>query len=196
MKTIYRPSFSSGAGSRTGKNEMPRSQKGFTLIEMIISVGLLALAGLAVITLFVSAHVKNEKASDLDQSVAQCTWIIESLKSIPDINEKLEVNKEIIDSIFVLNKMDDGYHCIASYNKEWELLLPEDALTQSNISDKTPQYQINIEISPYSKDSPGLYSVNLRVTKVHPYPLERNEHAELFTVSAIVGQAPQKEVSP
>ena len=53
-----------------------KEKRGFTLIELIIAVALLAVAGTVVVCLFVHAHVNNRLAADIDRSVFYGTaWI-------------------------------------------------------------------------------------------------------------------------
>lgn len=62
-----------------------KRRRGFTLIELIIAVALLAVAGTVVVRLFVHAHVNNQLAADIDRSVFYGSAWIEKIKSSPRI---------------------------------------------------------------------------------------------------------------
>ena len=56
-------------------------KSGFTIVELIISVGTLAIAGTIMIQLFMGAKDISLRAEELDRSVFLSTRIIESVKS-------------------------------------------------------------------------------------------------------------------
>lgn len=59
------------------------NEKGFTLVEMIISVAMLAVVSLFIVQYFISAHNLNEKAADLDQGVWLAQEALEAFKAEP-----------------------------------------------------------------------------------------------------------------
>ena len=61
-------------------------EKGFTLLEMILAVALLAGASLFIVQYFISAHNLNAKAADLDQSVWLSQETLEAFKSMSDVS--------------------------------------------------------------------------------------------------------------
>ncbi len=57
------------------------NEKGFTLVEMILAVAMLAVASSFIVQYFISAHNLNEKAADLDQGVWLAQEALEAFKA-------------------------------------------------------------------------------------------------------------------
>ena len=59
-------------------------EQGFTLAEMIISIGVLAVTGIVVLNLFLTARTLDRKAMELDRSVLLASGMIEAFKAGED----------------------------------------------------------------------------------------------------------------
>lgn len=57
------------------------SRGGFTLAELVMSIAVLAIAGVFLVQVFLSADRVATKASDLDHAVSLCTTVVEQWKS-------------------------------------------------------------------------------------------------------------------
>lgn len=63
------------------------NKKGFTLVELIIAVGVLAVAGVFLVQMFLSASVLSQKARDTDTALYHAQAIIEEFKISPIIGD-------------------------------------------------------------------------------------------------------------
>jgi prepilin-type N-terminal cleavage/methylation domain-containing protein len=57
------------------------SRSGFTLVELVMSIAVLAIAGVFLVQVFLSADRLATKASDLDRAVSLCTTAVEKWKA-------------------------------------------------------------------------------------------------------------------
>ena len=67
---------------------MRSGKKGFTLIEMIIAVGMLAVLSVGIIRLFVVSQVSHYKAVDIDYAVLETNALIEEFQVTENPAEK------------------------------------------------------------------------------------------------------------
>ena len=58
-----------------------KSNRGFTLIEIIIAIGIIAIISVFVLQVFITAKTLNQKANDLDNSVFISSNLIELFRS-------------------------------------------------------------------------------------------------------------------
>ena len=59
------------------QSDKKKSQGGFSLVELIVSIAVVAILGALVLQLFVSAEVLNRKAGDIDKSISISVAAIE-----------------------------------------------------------------------------------------------------------------------
>jgi len=132
-------------------------KKGFTLIEMIIAVGVLAVLAVGIIRLFIASEVSHKKAVDIDYAVLETNTIIEEFQELRDSSEKA--------SRFTIY-----------YDNNWE----------RSIKDSETLYAIYGDMVKLSDEQGGLLYLDLRAVRLKPYPLEKNEEFEIYKVSVIV----------
>lgn len=149
-------------------------RKGFTLIELIIAVALLAVAGTVAVRLFVHAHVNNQLAADIDQSVFYGSAWIEQIKSSPE--DWVDEAPQALDPVV---SMSEPYSYIIYYNSDWTPLAgnqdqPEEAAYAMHID----LYRMN--------GSDGLWAIELRTFKLEPYLLRQETHQEINRLSAMI----------
>lgn len=154
-------------------------KKGFTLIEMIIAVGLLAVAGVAIASLFVFSHVNNQKATNMDKSVALLSGMIEEIKASPE--PWLAGDPQNPDGTLVT--VDTGFY-VVYYNKDWQPL-------KASSEDGTPnEAEYTIMINFYEVPSnTGLISLDVRSVKLKPYALTEEANTEIFMLTTRVKSA-------
>lgn len=145
---------------------------GFTLIEMIISVALLAVAGVAVASLFLNAQVNNMKAADLDHSTSLCSSFIEEIKAAPEAWIKGESGVKGVKPV----KFNPGSYAVY-YDDSWQIIT-DDALPAGTM------YMIRIDLYGIP-EKPGLYSVETRAVRLKPYPLSGEGNAEILKLSTM-----------
>lgn len=151
----------------------PLKEKGFTLIEMIVAVALLAVAGTAVASLFMNAQVNNMKARDLDQSTARCSAWIEQIKASPEV----WINGEPSSQDSLLIKNGQGSY-IAFYDKEWQPILDEKEISAG------AEYTITIDLYEMP-DNAGLWTLEARAVKIKPYFLRNEANTEILKLSTM-----------
>lgn len=138
-------------------NRKAEKKRGFTIVELIISVGTLAIAGTIMIQLFMGAKDVALRAKELDRSVFLSTRIIESIKSEQWDEEPL--NKMYTEyAMRYGNKLKKtGY-----YNEEWEEVEEgsEDILFVSTLS---------MESKDIVEEDKSLYELALQVRRLKPY---------------------------
>ncbi len=158
-----------------------KNNKGFTLVEMIISVAFLAVISLVLVELFISAQNCLQKAHDLDQSVHIAKKMIETFKS-GDSPEDF-FNSEIV-SISDVSELGDKITIKIYYDKVWQILDPMD----DQLQEKTA-FTATSEIKPTSNDTHsytnnGLYSISVLIDKSEPYVMEKTTATEIYSLTA------------
>lgn len=136
---------------------MRSGKKGFTLIEMIIAVGVLAVLAVGIIRLFIASEVSHEKAVDIDYAVLETNSLIEEFQEMKNSSEKA--------SRFTIY-----------YDDNWG----------RSIKDTNSLYAIYGDMVKLSDEQEGLLHLDLRAVRLKPYPLEKNEEFEIYKVSVIV----------
>ncbi|SHJ25234.1 prepilin-type N-terminal cleavage/methylation domain-containing protein [Thermoclostridium caenicola] len=154
--------------------EYIKGRKGFTLIEMIIAVALLAVAGTVAVRLFIHAHVSNRLAADIDRSVFHGSAWIEKIKASPE--DWIGGDPSALES--VVSVSDAGSYVIY-YDDGWQPL--------SGIRDPEREAAYAMHIGLYSvPGSDGLWAIDLRSFKIKPYPLRQKPYEEIYAVSAML----------
>lgn len=137
---------------------MRSGKKGFTLIEMIIAVGLLAVLSVGIIRLFVVSQVSHYKAVDVDYAVLETNALIEEFQVTENPAEKAK-------------------RFTIYYDSNWE---------RSEIKGSETLYAIYGDLAQLSKDKEGLLHLDLRAVRLKPYPMEKNEEHEIYKVSVVL----------
>lgn len=131
-----------------------QSNKGFTLIEMILSVGLLALLSVGILRLFIAAQVNHDKAVDLDHAVWESGTLIEETRQREDIPS-------------------GGSHFTLYYDENWSQTLDE----------TRGQYAVYGDVIPLSEKDQRLFNLHLKFVRIIPYPLESKTETVIYLVS-------------
>lgn len=136
---------------------MRSGEKGFTLVEIIISAGILAILAVSIVGLFVTSHVSIQKAMDLDNAVLEINSLIEGFQGTEKSTVKV--------SSFTLY-----------YDDNWE---------RSN-NDSASKYAIYGEFSMLADVQDGLLNLNLKVIRLKQYPFENKDKHEIYSVDVII----------
>lgn len=132
-------------------------RRGFTLVELIISVGTLALGGILVIQLFLSAKDITRRTEELDHSVYLSNYIIEAAKAglweeVPLI-EFQRVDTEA---------GNNGIILLAFYDKDWNTV---------GEGSREALFQVTLLLAGqegFGMDS-TLYGISLQIHRLKPY---------------------------
>lgn len=153
-----------------------KNNRGFTLVEVIIAIGIIAIASVIILQLFITAKNINQKANDLDKSILASTSIIELFKSgkAPgDIKADSSMEYALID------ESNNIINIYMYYDDNWSLIESKDinpCFTLTAVI--TPVSSISLESGKTSR----AYKIGVHVVKAKPYPLEKNFKKEIYSV--------------
>ena len=149
-------------------------KRGFTIVELIISVGTLAIAGTIMIQLFMGAKDIALRAEELDRSVFLSTRIIESIKSEQWDEEPLNKMYSEYAVIYGNKLKKTGY-----YNQEWEEVEEdsEDILFVSTLS---------MESEDIVEEDKSLYELKFQIRRLKPYFKGKEAEPILNSVKTMV----------
>ncbi|HHU90979.1 MAG TPA: prepilin-type N-terminal cleavage/methylation domain-containing protein [Clostridiaceae bacterium] len=137
---------------------MKSDERGFTLVEIIVAVAILAVLSAGVVSLFIVSHVRLQKAMDLDNAVLETNTLIEEFQGVE-------------------GSSSNGSRFTIYYDDNWE---------RSVIMDSEAQYAIYGNIIQLSEDQEGLLHLDLRAVRLKPYPFENNEKHEIYSIGVII----------
>lgn len=117
--------------------------KGFTLVEMIISVGILAVVSTFVLKVYLASNQLSQRAYQLDKSVQISRNLVELTTAGEKINSqsKFELLKN-------MQKTENGYDLY--FDKDF------------NIEKENPTYLLEMKVT----DKDGLDNINIKVYKI------------------------------
>lgn len=141
-----------------GRDTVISKKNGFTLIEMVIAVCILAVLSVGVLKLFVTSQVTHQKAVDIDNAVLETNRLIEEFQRVLDAPQK--------ESRFTVY-----------YDEQWN---------PSTFKDDSVNYAIYGSMIPLSEEQKGLLHMDLRVVRLGPYPFEKDSEPEIYSVSTII----------
>lgn len=150
------------------------NRKGFTLVELIISVGTLAIAGTIMIQLFMSAKDMALRSEELDKSVFLANRIVESIKA-----EKWD-SAPLIDMYtqFAL-RYDNEIEKIGFYDENW-------VSVQEDSGDKSFEVKLTFKSEDPAEPGKSLYDLNIEVIRLEPYFNGNDEKPVLHSLSTMV----------
>ncbi len=144
---------------QTSGRDIVKSRKdGFTLIEMVIAIGILAVLAVGVLRLFVTSQVTHQKVVDIDNAVLETGKLLEEFQKMEDSSQN--------ESRFTVY-----------YDGDWN---------RSGLKDNSTHYAIYGSIIPLSEEYEGLLHMDLRVVRLGPYPFEKESEPEIYAVSTII----------
>lgn len=156
-----------------------KSEKGFTLVEMILAVAFLAVISVVMLQLFLHARNLGLKAHDLDQAVQISKSILETFKAGDDPSG-FQSGKQPEQS--VVAETDGRTTIRIYYDKNWKAL----GKSEADLSEKS-DYSANVEVEPLtlpSRESPGkLYRITVQISKTKPYAMEKDPETELYRLT-------------
>lgn len=149
-----------------------RIQKGFTLVELIMSIGIIAILSCMVLQLFITAENLNKRSSDLDASVMKSESLIESFKSC---NNPMEfVNQDAMRGA-VEHKDGKDVSFLLYYDDKWNLIKKDSSNTMAAFTIKLKLYQI---------DSEQFWKIKISVIKNKYRYLEKNVGKDFYSIEA------------
>ncbi len=155
-----------------------KNKKGFTLVEMIISVAFLAVISLVLAELFISSQNCLDKAHDLDQSVHIAKKTIENFKAGEGPNDFIDESISSSD----ISESGDTIVVKTYYDEDWKILNPSDDLLQSRTA-----FVSTVEIKPALPgaggfEGKGIYAIHVKIDKSTPYVMEKATAVEIYSL--------------
>jgi len=172
-------------------NRRPASG-GFSLVEMMLAVAILALLGTTVVRVFLTADGMNRKAAELDRAVAFCTDAVERLKAE---NPSEPIGDALLTRVFPdadVTRQAAGWEVVLLADREWNLF--------TRVRSDLPAYRLVLDLAPDEASSGLTTAVNASLT-VFPVPAsigespgmamaradgEESKAAVIFTLQAVL----------
>jgi prepilin-type N-terminal cleavage/methylation domain-containing protein len=104
-----------------GNNKLRNNRRGFTLVEMIIAIGVIAIFSGLVLQLFITAKNLNKVSGDLDRSTSVAVSVIETFKMSPD-PESFFRNDFFSESD--LTPVNGKLTAVTYFDGQWEKIVP------------------------------------------------------------------------
>lgn len=148
-------------------------KKGFTLVELIISVGILSVAGAFILLFFAYSKDINTRAYDLDNSVYHSNYIIELLKA------ELWDEEPLIDMrVLETSKPPDSISKEIRFDNKWEYVE----------LDEGHDYvlNLNLERNEDGVNNKDLYDVTIEVIKTKPYFRSLTKNMTIYSMETKV----------
>ncbi|MFO7886991.1 MAG: type II secretion system protein [Eubacteriales bacterium] len=143
-----------------------QNKKGFTLVELIISVGILSLLGVLILLFFMSSKDVGLRTKELDQSVYHTNNIIESMKS-----EDWE--KEPLNDFNILTLSNKKITLSSLYDDNWNLVHQE----------KKALFRTIITIDKSSENSEkSLYQISVKVIRLKAYFRSKKDNPLIHSI--------------
>lgn len=134
-----------------------KNQKGFTLVEMIIAIGILMIASGFILQIFMTAKTMNIRAHAVDQSVSLATSFVETVKAEP-VTSVEAIGLHMADTMQT-QASENTLEVSQYYDQNWNLMSPAAKAQPSYILTGTLKeepadklLQIKVEIKELKQD--------------------------------------------
>ena len=146
-----------------------KNKKGFTLVEIIIAIGLIAIFSSVILQLFVTSRTLHQKARDLDKSIILATNIVETFKSGTKASD-IKTNKLLEYSAMA----EDGKEITIymHYDENWNLIKD---------GSSTPQFIVKTVIKP-AAETGNIYDIDVNISRATPYPMDAKPKKEIYDI--------------
>lgn len=152
-----------------------KARGGFTLLEIVISIGILAIISVFALQMFATSLNTEDKARDLDNAVAVASSVIESInafKSLPPSDDDINALKTLMGEGIACNVRENGEINIEiSFGPDWKPALkwhPDGYMLYASI------------LQPSQL---GVRDIKVAVTRQQPYRLSNERNITLYTLT-------------
>jgi prepilin-type N-terminal cleavage/methylation domain-containing protein len=154
-------------------------KRGFTLVEIIISIGIVAIISSSILELFITAGNLNRKAFDMDKSVMLSETVVEQFKLL-DNPEGIK-NMDVLKDAYLLKSSTKNSYTIF-YDNKWNVIKNNSLLNKSDEAViKEASYIFNIFLTDV--DSSGIMKMSLAVIKNKFGYMEKQTDKDFYTIS-------------
>ncbi|NTV88802.1 MAG: prepilin-type N-terminal cleavage/methylation domain-containing protein [Clostridiales bacterium] len=151
-----------------------KREKGFTMVEMVISVAFLAIISVFVVQFFISARNLSLKAHDIDMSVNISREIISTFKTVENAKElqgaSALAKAEKLETLETMNYR-------SYFDEDWNKVDMSDA-----DFGKKACFQISVVVNSPKEDE--LTGISITITRMKPYLLEKTKGNEIYSIDA------------
>jgi prepilin-type N-terminal cleavage/methylation domain-containing protein len=154
-------------------------KRGFTLVEIIISIGIVAIISSSILELFITAGNLNRKAFDMDKSVMLSETVVEQFKLLD--NPQGLKNMDVLKDAYLLKASKKNSYTIF-YDNKWNVI------KNSSLSDKSDEavikeasYIFNIFVTDVDKS--GIMKMSLAVIKNKFGYMEKQTDKDFYTIN-------------
>lgn len=154
--------------------------KGFTILEMIISVAVLSIISVFVLQLFISARNMSDKARHLDWSIQMSKTLMESIKSCekPEDLYTLDFLKESS-----MNKDGRDTTAIIAFDKDLKFISSKD-LEKFQEADFLAILQIKPVDNTTTLQRGTMLRININMVKTKSYVMENTSNTSIYSIEA------------
>ncbi|SMP62878.1 type IV pilus modification PilV family protein [Anoxynatronum buryatiense] len=154
----------------TGRRKR-KSQQGFSLLEIIMAVGILSLVSLYLLQIFVTAVRLNHQAADLDESVQLGNSIIQLLDS--GLEKERLANQPFFQHAQI-EQNGQSTSLTMGYDDKWQPV-PHDSEPALQ-----PFYKLQVTATEQENTGGRLMTVALAVTRQQPYLLQKEDMPVIY----------------
>lgn len=154
-----------------------KHNKGFTLLEMIIAVGLLSIMSVGILKVFLVAKDLNEKSEDVYNSM----MLTKNMVALMDGGNFPGAGTSQADSQIFMDHIEQGENdgeYVLGLNENFEPI-------PADVGQNMP-YVWKMSLEKLSKEdlsNEGLYQVDIQVYRNRPYAVRVQEEAPIYQVS-------------
>jgi prepilin-type N-terminal cleavage/methylation domain-containing protein len=141
-------------GAKAGK----WGRQGFSLVEMVLAVAIMALLGTVVLRVFLSADSMNKQAANLDKAVNLAVDAVERMKAE---NPAILWNRETLSGIFpdsLIEPMEDGWRIQIYFDDNWQVF----TLVRSDL----PSYRLTLVLDPDPETGKKTTAVSVSISDI------------------------------
>ena len=156
------------------------NKKGFSLIEVVVAIGMIAVISGFILQLFITAKSINQKSNDLNESILLSTNIIEIFKSG---DTPADLLKHPMAQYALTSGEGDAFSFTMYYDNQWNLLKNQHAETAFNL--KAEVMPIEIEATSVQPQlASKVYTIKISITKNQAYASDKQSNKELYSIEA------------
>lgn len=155
-----------------------KSQAGFSLIEIIMSIGILAIVSIFIMQMYIKATSLKEMAFDKDYALSTAQTVLEVYKSRGPEREIWINTEAILNETAVINQLDDpnSYTVEYYYDRNWQ--------PAKDKQDKGYTLRLIIENQTDSVLPGSLTRADVSVIRQHPYLLSYEDNMVLCNLQS------------
>lgn len=153
----------------TGLDAGKWGRQGFSLVEMVLAVAIMALLGTVVLRVFLSADSMNKQAANLDKAVNLAVDAVERMKAE---NPAIRWNRENLSGIFpdsLIEPMEDGWRIQVLFDDNWQVF----PLVRSDL----PSHSLTLVLDPDLETGRKTTTVSVSVSDIErnsDVPFQKN----------------------